>query len=702
MDPRIAWATPEQIGPAYKHWLDIWETSIGLNQESGNLIMRNNTANNNHHGTQHKKEDQSIFDSRQDYIPLSKSGHELKQLGHTYGKQDYGKRDTSNKASTYGLSRSNNLPILEENKHIPWIKTGKRYPEQTLLRLHEEIKDFYDYMDPTDAEKHMRKQVVNRIQEVIQSLWPQAKVDVFGSFETGLYLPTSDIDLVVFGKWTNLPLWTLENAFVERGIADRSTIKVLDKASVPIIKVVDKRTDVKVDISFNQVSGVRSVKYIKDFLTTYPNLKYLVLILKQYLLQRELNEVYTGGISSYCLLYLIISFLQLHPHFNPQDPNRNLAVLLIEFFELYGCNFNYNKVGIRIKDGGGYVQKQLLTNLYGGNAPSFLYIEDPLNSDNDLGRSSYGAYQVKMSFEYAFMLLRNACQVANGKSVLARIIRVTDEVMLYREWIKDNFTPSPLLSDASSDSMAGSEQTDSITHLDIADRPLLAVTFPIDPKSKRSIASGTMLQHSGGESDYPTDISTTSPYSTSSVTTSSSSSLDSDSEREEVVNTVSCEKATVSNKKPKSNAHIPIKAHKSVSVSAISSNCDSTSKCSSSRSSQSLTALTNPAERNRDNTATVSIQQNTFHASGASNNNNNGKPGYSKHSPYVVHNSNSRQTRPGISHHSPSASQSYTSAVSSVESKTKPNHGRSGGKRRKTNAMSPSKKETAGSRTVSR
>lgn len=44
----------------------------------------------------------------------------------------------------------------------------------------------------------------------------------------------SDIDLVVFGKWENLPLFTLEKALLERGITDRKDLKVLDKASVSL------------------------------------------------------------------------------------------------------------------------------------------------------------------------------------------------------------------------------------------------------------------------------------------------------------------------------------------------------------------------------------------------------------------------------------------------------------------------------------
>lgn len=59
--------------------------------------------------------------------------------------------------------------------------------------------------------------------------------------------------------------------------------------------------------------------------------------------------------------------------------NANLGVLLIEFFELYGRNFNYLKTGIRIKDGGSYVAKdEVQKGMLDGYRPSMLYIEDPL------------------------------------------------------------------------------------------------------------------------------------------------------------------------------------------------------------------------------------------------------------------------------------------------------------------------------------
>lgn len=45
-------------------------------------------------------------------------------------------------------------------------------------------------------------------------------------------MPLSDIDIVVFGNWERLPLWTLEQALTANKIAEVSSIKVLDKASV--------------------------------------------------------------------------------------------------------------------------------------------------------------------------------------------------------------------------------------------------------------------------------------------------------------------------------------------------------------------------------------------------------------------------------------------------------------------------------------
>lgn len=199
----------------------------------------------------------------------------------------------------------------------------------------------------------------------------------------------------VSGKWSDLPLRTLEKEFLDKDIADESTIKVLDKASVPIVKLTDKKTEVKVDISFNMCNGVKSAELITGYIQRYPVLPKLVYVLKQFLLERDLNEVFTGGISSYSLILMCISFLQLHHRNDSPFKGSNLGVLLIEFFELYGRKFNYMQTGIRIKDGGRYINKEeMQKDMVDGHRPSLLCIEDPLLASNDIGRSSYGVLQV--------------------------------------------------------------------------------------------------------------------------------------------------------------------------------------------------------------------------------------------------------------------------------------------------------------------
>lgn len=435
MDPRIAWYPPEHLGLAHDIWTSIWEAEIGVD----NMSLNNSNPN--------------LDQKPQEYIPLDYANKLDQKVAANnrqnsiQNSQNQCKRKWDNKASTYGLNHSSNKHRLREDGGMtPWKPRGKRYRLPGVLGLHEEIKDFYEYMSPTKEEANMRSDVVDRIRAVINGLWPKADVQIFGSFRTGLYLPTSDIDLVVFGKWETLPLRTLEKALLEKGITDQENIKVLDKASVPIVKLTDLKTDIKVDISFNVQNSVKSAKLIMKFMEDFPVLKYLVLVLKQFLLQRDLNEVFTGGISSYSLILLTVSFLQLNPRQDAADPNINLGIMLIEFFELYGRHFNYLKTGIRIKNGGAYVPKEDITReMDNGHRPSLLCIEDPLTPGNDIGRSSYGAMQVRQAFEYAYLMLTHALApqseylLHGNQSILGRIVRVTDEVVVYRKWIRENF-----------------------------------------------------------------------------------------------------------------------------------------------------------------------------------------------------------------------------------------------------------------------
>lgn len=63
------------------------------------------------------------------------------------------------------------------------------------------------------------------------------------------------------------------------------------------------------NISCLYASGYPNTSFL--LFQKYPVLPYLVLVLKQFLLQRDLNEVFTGGIGSYSLFLMAVSFLQV-------------------------------------------------------------------------------------------------------------------------------------------------------------------------------------------------------------------------------------------------------------------------------------------------------------------------------------------------------------------------------------------------------
>ncbi|XP_025835721.1 non-canonical poly(A) RNA polymerase protein Trf4-1-like [Agrilus planipennis] len=439
MDPSLSWFQPEQEGPAKHLWLRLWQTQLEF--DSMNL-----------------KEGDSDIES----FGNSVNSQNLTNISVLNGKNDKNnslvprRRKFENRASTKGMMRHPDK-VVGEYGGTPWRIENYPYG-RGIIGLHEEIEHFYEHMSPTPVEHRVRGDVIRRIEQIILSLWPDAQVQVFGSYRTGLYLPTSDIDLVVIGKWSNLPLRTLEKEFLDKDIADENSIKVLDKASVPIIKLTDKKTEVKVDISFNMSNGVKSAELIKRYMHQFPVLSKLVYVLKQFLLERDLNEVFTGGISSYSLILMCISFLQLHHRPESQLVKANLGVLLIEFFELYGRKFNYMQTGIRIRDGGRYISKEeMQKDMVDGHRPSLLCIEDPLQPSNDIGRSSYGVLQVKRAFDYAYVILSNSVSALNmfrdcsKYSILGRIVRVTDEVVRYRKMVEQKFSHmlnSPITSPA--------------------------------------------------------------------------------------------------------------------------------------------------------------------------------------------------------------------------------------------------------------
>lgn len=131
------------------------------------------------------------------------------------------------------------------------------------LYLHSEILDFVEFVSPSAEEIQVRKDVVERIRTVVNRAYPHAKVLVFGSCATGLNLPNSDIDLLVYyPPIRELSMINkLTSELVKYGIC--ASIEPIKHAKVPIIKLQDKKTRINVDLSFNRENGIYCVKLVR-------------------------------------------------------------------------------------------------------------------------------------------------------------------------------------------------------------------------------------------------------------------------------------------------------------------------------------------------------------------------------------------------------------------------------------------------------
>lgn len=83
-----------------------------------------------------------------------------------------------------------------------------------------------------------------------------------------------------------------------------------------MIKLVSKEGNVPIDITFSEFStehtGIAARNLVARYVASLPALVPLALVLKTFLRERGLNNSYTGGLSSYCLVLMAISFLRMY------------------------------------------------------------------------------------------------------------------------------------------------------------------------------------------------------------------------------------------------------------------------------------------------------------------------------------------------------------------------------------------------------
>lgn len=200
---------------------------------------------------------------------------------------------------------------------------------------------------------------------------------------------------------------------------------VISSARVPIIKFQEEKTGVMVDISFECVSALVSTEVVKNYVKRYPMLRPLTLVLKYYLKHRYLNETWSGGIGSYTLVVMILSFLQMRTSTGGRTRNagngEDLSTLLLQFLQFYGSQFDYFHNVISVINGGSYLRKED-KNWTSEEAPDALSVEDPVNPQQDLAAGTYRFQDARAVFMEGFWrLTHESPRWSHTHSFLARL-----------------------------------------------------------------------------------------------------------------------------------------------------------------------------------------------------------------------------------------------------------------------------------------
>ena len=153
------------------------------------------------------------------------------------------------------------------------------------------------------------------------------------------------------------PSRSLLNKFAKRlrdkGLARAGTVQLIPFAKVPIIKFLEEVSGLRVDLSFNNDTGVTANDTFQKWKSQHPAMPILVSVIKQFLMIRGLNDVAIGGLGGFSVICLVTSLMQ---HMPGASPPSNLGQLLVEFFNLYGNLIDKETVAVRL-DPPGYIDK---------------------------------------------------------------------------------------------------------------------------------------------------------------------------------------------------------------------------------------------------------------------------------------------------------------------------------------------------------
>ena len=296
--------------------------------------------------------------------------------------------------------------------------------------LKKDIIDFHQYIK---SNMKLKQKSINNIRSSLQEILELNEYDftvyLFGSYETGLSLPWSDLDLILINK--NLPakydenftkekLKEIQNLLSKANWVDKDTLKIINYRAFPYLKFStdEKHGFMKVNLTIKDIKnkGYECAKLTGRFLNSYKNMEPLVLVLKNLMYYSKtlfsLSDYYDGqkeNLNSYSIVLMVAFFIQYQiMRLNIQTVNNpeylgELFVSLLQYYNKYETEeFVFVRTGIEdILENGDFLELK--------QSKRSLVVIDPLNHKNNVFGKDIKFEHIKIIFNVILNSSRVKC-----------------------------------------------------------------------------------------------------------------------------------------------------------------------------------------------------------------------------------------------------------------------------------------------------
>ena len=290
--------------------------------------------------------------------------------------------------------------------------------------------------------KNYREKILYKIKKHITTLLSENNYDSqiinYGSYETKLNIEISDIDMLIkFCKKNNYNINSrqhiediislLENKLnKDKDNYNILLINAIYTASVPVLKIKCNLENIipneikkalnknylfnfeedilklNLDFTFIEVNNIKEevnppslkiISYIKNKINEYKEIKPILLFLKRYMKNNELNVSFLGGLSSYSLFLLVYAYIK-----SMFISGNSLGYYLYGFFEFYS-NFNFGIYYINVNLDNPF-------HLFDELNESGMLLIDPITNLN-VAKSTYSIDKIKSVLTKGFAIITN-------------------------------------------------------------------------------------------------------------------------------------------------------------------------------------------------------------------------------------------------------------------------------------------------------